>query len=396
MQGGASPKSPPLPYPSPSRGGGKLALLAALLLSTTLAFAQTPSDPRELVAAKQEAEAARVKSERLEQQATQATGAAEQARTRSAALAARIEAAEAEITASQARVALVEQLRREQRARLAAQQAPLIRLTAALQTMARRPPALALIQPGSVDEVVHVRALLASTLPEIRARTEGLRTEVARGNALRRQAEIALAALQASQADLRNRRVALARFEARERATSQGLMESALNESDRALAFGERARELDALQGTRAFQEALRARLVSLPPPALRPVNPPTDVHRPAYLLPVQGRLLTGAGELSDAGVHARGLTFNAPADAPVVAPAPGRIVYARPFRSWGEVVIVDHGGGWTTTITNFGALAVREGDRVGRGDPLGRAAGGRVSVELRRNGTPMAITDLL
>ncbi|MEA3048721.1 MAG: murein hydrolase activator, partial [Sphingomonadales bacterium] len=75
---------------------------------------------------------------------------------------------------------------------------------------------------------------------------------------------------------------------------------------------------------------------------------------------------------------------------------APGRIVYARPFRAWGEVVIVDHGGGWTTTITNLGALAVREGDRVGRGDPLGRAAGGRVSVELRRNGTPMAITNLL
>ncbi|MEA3061645.1 MAG: murein hydrolase activator [Sphingomonadales bacterium] len=376
----------------------RLLALILLLLGLGVAAAQTagPSDPRELVAAKQEAEAARVKSERLEQQAARATGAAEQARDRSAALAARIEAAEAEITASQARVGLVEQLRREQRARLAAQQAPLIRLTAALQTMARRPPALALIQPGSVDEVVHVRALLASTLPEIRARTEGLRAEVARGNALRRQAEVALAALEASRADLRGRRIALARFEARERAASQGLMESALNESDRALAFGERAREIDALEGTRAFQDALRVRLASLPAPAMRPVNPPTDARRPVYVLPVRGRLVTGAGELSDAGVHARGLVFNASADTPVVAPAPGRIVYARPFRSWGQVVIVDHGGGWTTTITNFGALAVHEGDRVGRGDTLGRAAGGRVSVELRRNGTPMAITDLL
>jgi septal ring factor EnvC (AmiA/AmiB activator) len=376
----------------------RLLAFSLLLLGIGAAAAQTaaPTDPRELVAAKQEAEQARLRSERLERQAARATGEAERAQARSAALAARIEAAEAEITASAARVRLVEQLRLEQRARLAAQQAPLIRLTAALQTMARRPPALALIQPGSVDEVVHVRALLASTLPEIRARTEGLRAEVARGNALRRQAEIALAALNASQTDLRGRRIALARFEARERAASQGLMESALNESDRALAFGERARELDALQGTRAFQEALRARLASLPPPALRPVNAPADDRRPAYALPVQGRLVTGAGELSDAGVHARGLTFDTVADAPVVAPAPGRIVYARPFRSWGQVVIVDHGGGWTTTITNFGALAVREGDRVGRGDALGRTAGGRVSVELRRNGTPMAITDLL
>src|SRR4051812_33070804 len=98
MQRGAYPETPPHPFPSPSRGGGKLALLAGLFLSTGLAFAQTagPSDPRELVAAKQEAEQARVKSERLEQQAAQATGEAERARARSAAFAARIEAAEAE------------------------------------------------------------------------------------------------------------------------------------------------------------------------------------------------------------------------------------------------------------------------------------------------------------
>lgn len=374
-----------------------LPLLALLAATGGLAFAQQAGgDPAELAQAKNEAAQARQRSEQLEQQASRASGEAERARAAAAALAGRIEAAEADITASETRVRLIEQLRRQQRARLAEQQGPLIRLTAALQTMARRPAALALVQPGSVDEVVHVRALLASTLPEIRARTAGLRAEIARGNDLRRQADLAVAALRGSREELAKRRVALARFEAQQRARSQGLMETALGESDRALAFGERAREIDALQGTRAFQAALRARLGALPPPPLRPINPPGEAQHGRYGLPVAGRLVAGTGELSEAGVHARGLTFEAAPAASVVAPAAGRIVYARPFRSWGEVVIIDHGGGWTTTVTNLAGLAVREGDRVGRGDPLGRTAGDRVSVELRHGGQPVAIADLL
>ncbi|MFL6863017.1 MAG: murein hydrolase activator EnvC family protein [Allosphingosinicella sp.] len=377
-------------------------LLALLLaLSGSLAFAQAApsgpgSGPGELARARQEAEQARLRSERLEAQAARATGEAEKARAGSAALAARIEAAEADITASETRIRLVERLRAEQRARLAEQQAPLVRLTAALQTMARRPAALALVQPGSVDEVVHVRALLASTLPEIRARTAGLRAELARGEALRKEAGLAVAALRAGRADLARRRVALARFEAQARSRSQGLMQSALDESDRALAFGERARDLDALQGTRAFQQALAARLSALPPPPLRPVNPPAPAPPGPWMLPLVGRVAGGAGELSEAGVHARGLTVNAAAGTPVVAPAAGRIVYARPFRSWGIVIIIDHGGGWTSTITNLAALAVKLGDRVARGAALGRTAAGPVSVELRRGTQPVAIADLL
>src|SRR3546814_18640567 len=63
----------------------------------------------------------------------------------------------------------------------------LFRSVAALQMMARRPPALTLVQPGSLTDLVHVRSLLASTLPVIRERTAGLRAEVEEGNRLRRQ-----------------------------------------------------------------------------------------------------------------------------------------------------------------------------------------------------------------
>jgi septal ring factor EnvC (AmiA/AmiB activator) len=378
-----------------------LAIVAPLALAGGWALAQdgqSPSDAQSLVAARLQSQEAQRRSALLERQAAQAGDAAARARTGAAALAARIEAAEADITAAEARIRLIEDLRRQQRARLAEKQAPLIGLTAALQTMARRPPALALVQPGSLDDVVHVRALLASALPEIRARTAGLRAEVARGDALRRDADVAVAALQASRKDLRQRRLALARFEETQRSRSQNLMESAANEGERALAFGERARDLAALEDSRQFQAQLRASLSELPGPAPRPVNPPQAGARRLYLLPVEGRLVTGTGEISDAGVHARGLTFEAAAGQPVVAPDPGRVAYAGRFRSYGEIVVIDHGHGWLTAITNLGTLAVKAGDRVRRGDPLGRTgdAASRVSVELRHNGDPVAITGLI
>jgi septal ring factor EnvC (AmiA/AmiB activator) len=350
----------------------------------------------DLAAAKREAEEARRRSEMLSARAARAQGQAERARAQADALAAGIESAEAEITAAETRIRLIERLRAEQRERLAREQGPVVRLAAALQTMGRRPPALALVQPGSIDRLVHVRAVLAATLPAIRARTEGLRAEVARGDALRRQADLAISALRTSQEDLRRRRLALAALERRQRALWQNLTTTALGESDRALALGEEARELTELQGTKAFQAALRARLSALPGPVPRPVNRPSAASPEGrYVLPVTGRLVAGTGEISESGVHARGLTFDTPAGSEAVAPAPGRIVYAGPFRSYGSVVILDHGGGWVTALTNLASLDVARGQSVRRGASLGRT-GTRVTVELRKDGRPVPITALI
>jgi septal ring factor EnvC (AmiA/AmiB activator) len=257
-----------------------------------------------------------------------------------------------------------------------------------------------LVQPGSVDEVVHVRSLLASTLPVIRARTADLREEVAAGNRLRAQAETARAALLASQRTLRGQRLELARLEERERARSASLASSAVAEGDRALAFTEEARDLSAEMGTREFQNRVQASLNELPGPVLRPGTPaqPAQARAPRYILPVAGRLLTGTGEISDAGVHARGLTFEVAGAAPVVAPRAGRIVFAGAYRSYGRVVILDHGGGWLTLITNMATLDVPVGQSVAQGAPLGRAPAGRseMLVELRQGSRPVPITPLL
>lgn len=361
-----------------------------------------------LKAARLQSERARDRSERLEQQATAARDEAEQARRRAAALAARIQQSEAEIQAAQARIAIIARLQSAQAARLAAKQEPVVRLTAALQMIARRPLALALVQPGSVSDAVHMRAVLAQVLPVIEQRTAGMRADLDRSRALRHSAEQAAASLAQGQADLRSRQTALARLETQKRVAERGYRANADLESERALALGERARDIVDLMDRLEQAGDLRDELAQLPGPVLRPARPdlaaappPTPerdaIGTPAYRMPVMGQLVTGMGELSDSGVRSRGLTIVTQAGALAVAPTAGRIVFAGPYRGYGQILIIDHGGGWTTLITGLLRLSAAVGETVRQGDPLGNAGPGRpsITIELRRNGRPVDIVPL-
>lgn len=378
-----------------------LAAMLVLLAAGAGALAQSASDDRTALAeARREAEAARQRSERLENAARRATSEADRARAEAEALASRIEAAEADLTVAERRIAVIAALQARQRARLAARQGPVIRLTAALQTMTRRPAALALVQPGSVRDAVHVRSLLAAVMPEVRRRTAVLREEVKAGAELRSRSESAREGLVESREALRRRRIDLASFEREQRARSQQLAGLALSQSDRALAFGEEARELSASIGSRAEQQRLAARLAELPGPIRRPGSErePGPPDRIDYALPVEGRVLIGVGEISDGGVHSRGVTLETAAEARIVAPAAGRIVFAAPFRRYGNVVIIDHGGGWQSVITDLATLNVRQGQTVRRGAALGEAGAGspRITVELRRDGRPVPVAQIV
>lgn len=383
--------------------------LAALVTSAALGQS-LDAERRAFADARTKAAAAQQRSLRLEASASAARDQSDQARSRAAAVAARIQGAEADIDAAEARIAIIERLRRDQRARLALQQGPTVRLVAALQTLARRPAALALAQPGSLNDLVHVRALLSTIVPAVEARTADLRAEVARGRELRNQADRALALLAQSQQSLVTQRNALAALAVERRRASENLSGSAMIEQDRALAMGEEARDIGDLMTQIGASAQIRSALETLPGPTMRPARPGEARALPAdssinpgggqapYRLPVIGQIVTGLGEVSATGIRARGLTIATRPGAQVVAPTGGRIAFAGPYRGYGNIVIVDHGRGWTTLITSLSALDVRVGDPVDPGSPIGRAGPSRptITVELRKMGQPVDITRLI
>jgi septal ring factor EnvC (AmiA/AmiB activator) len=375
-------------------------LLLPLLL---VAAAPAPPDRRaELKAANAAAAAADARSKALDRAAAAERDAAAKARVQEAAVAERVTSAEAEIVAARARVVLVDAMLVRQHDRLEERQAPIERLVAALQSLARRPPAVALVQPGSTDDIVHVRAVLGTMIPLVRQRTDVVRAEIAQSRKLRGDATLAAASLRQGHARLQSERLALVRMEGEHRLRSQSLGRSAMFESDRAIALGERARDLVGMMEEGSNAAETGAELATLAGPLPRPAtadDQPARFGVPPYRLPAAGSVVTGLGELSPAGVRSRGLTIAAAPNAPVIAPATGRVLFARRFRDYGLVVIIDHGNGWTSAITGLASASVARGDRVAQGTPIGRAAAtpdARIAVELRRKGTPVDLAQLI
>jgi murein hydrolase activator len=383
-----------------------VALAAGQVNAQNDALGQIGDQQRRLIEARAQSAAAATRAAQLSAAADAERDEAAKAKAQEAALGAKVDQAQADIAAATARVGLVDRLLGQQQSSLAAQQGPIARLIAALCSLALRPSAVGVMQPGSVADLVHVRAVLGSTLPLVRARTAGLRAELDRTRKLRGDAVLAAQSLADSRRRLETNRIALARLEAEHRLKSQDLSRNALVESDRAIGLGERARDLvDNIEVTTDAAATNRA-LAQLDGPLPRPAQP-GEATPPAlswtaasapYHLPVAGTLITGFGEVSEGGVTSRGLTFAVAGNAQAAAPASGKVIYAGPFRDYGQVVIIDHGGGWTSLISGLGSASVTVGQRVAQGAAIGAAPAGdapRVTVELRRRGRPIDLVAL-
>jgi septal ring factor EnvC (AmiA/AmiB activator) len=239
-----------------------------------------------------------------------------------------------------------------------------------------------------------------------------LRSEIDKGRKLEAQARQALNGLEKEQSTLDTRREQLAALETRQRIESRKRGGAAARENERALALAEEARDLSALVDRLGEVGSLRDELAALPGPIIRPSAPsaarvevtPSPTASAAALapvglqLPVAGRTLAGFGSVNADGIRSEGLTLGPRSGAQVVTPAAGRVAFAGPYRGYDRIVIIEHGGGWTSLVTGLARTDVDVGEELVAGAPLGVAAVERpeVMLELRRDGTPVNPLDFI
>ncbi len=118
------------------------------------------------------------------------------------------------------------------------------------------------------------------------------------------------------------------------------------------------------------------------------------DVPRNSLPWPATGKVLSGFGREKDKELGTwtvrQGLTLGTAARAPVTAIAAGRVIFSGPFRSYGQVLIVDHGGGFFSVYGGVSDALKDKGAEVRAGEPIAHAGetkdgGGRVYFEIRR-----------
>jgi len=113
--------------------------------------------------------------------------------------------------------------------------------------------------------------------------------------------------------------------------------------------------------------------------------------------IPVHGRRVRGFGEPTGVGeLRSRGVFFAAPEGSRVRSLAEGKVVFADWVRGYGNLIIVQHKGGYLSLYAQNEAVLKSVGAHVQRGEVLataGRSGGERqtgVYVEVRRGGQPM------
>lgn len=126
-----------------------------------------------------------------------------------------------------------------------------------------------------------------------------------------------------------------------------------------------------------------------------RKTGPVATLDRPKNSLPwpAHGRILSGYGREKDPQLGTwtvrQGLTIGTTPASPVTAVADGKVIFSGPFRSYGQVVIVDHGEGFFSVYGQLGEIKSGKGVEVKAGQAIAGAGGsgtdGRVYLELRR-----------
>lgn len=280
-------------------------------------------------------------------------------------------------------------------ASLVARRGVLSDLLATLQRLDRQPPPALLVHPNDAMKAVRSSMLLAALLPQIRHETGALAASLADLARLRQDIVAGRDMLRAELQTLAEdrQRMDLMIIERRKDVAShRRTMEE---ERQKAAAL---AKEASSLADLIARMERDPARQAALDPTDPRTILPhpstplPGDPARlaPALAfdqaqgllpLPVVGSVVRRFGQNDGLGGQEKGMTLATEPLASVLAPCDGWIVYAGPFRSYGQILIIDAGSGYHVVLAGMDKINAELGQFVLTGEPVAFMGSGETRV---------------
>ncbi len=263
-------------------------------------------------------------------------------------------------------------------------------LLAALAASNRRKPPALIVSPNKANTAVRRAILMSETTPRLASQSEELANEIEWLNELERRIRGEKARLEAAEATLALKQVEIERLAAAKRGNFEDLSGDIAALKARAAEIGAKEQDL------RSLLESLEAQAPSAPgvKPELRPrlvSNSPSSRQssssiqrspssRPlgkavlgALKPPVAGQLARAFGEKLPTGGKSEWVAFATRANAQVVAPVGGTVEYARPFRTYGSMLILRTSDGYHVILTGMSRIYVTEGQGVSAGEPVGR-----------------------
>jgi septal ring factor EnvC (AmiA/AmiB activator) len=338
-------------------------------------------------------------------------------------IAAQVRGVETRIGDAEARLRPLDSREQQIRSSLDSRRSEIVEVLAALQRAGRRTPPALLVRPEDALQSLRTAMLLGAVVPELRARAEKLAGDLTELVTLRKAIATERDRLALDRDKLGGDQTRLAAL-VDERQRQQSSVEKDMEaEGARAIAL---SRQVDSLQGLigkmeqdlkSAAKAAATASLQGAPAtvngkPNLGALKNPARLSpaiafasaKGLFALPVNGvKIRDFAGSDGSGGVE-KGISLATRPGAQVTTPCDGWVVYAGPFRSYGQLLILNAGGGYHVLIAGMERISVNIGQFVLTGEPV--ATMGTTSqvasvlattasqpvlyVEFRKDGTPI------
>ena len=346
--------------------------------------------------------------------------------------AALVQKSEAQMTAIEQRLAGFEQQEKELRTSLAREHGKIAGLLAALQRMGRNPPPVIITEREDALEMVRSAMLIARAFPEMRteamaltARLKelmGIMTAIRReGDALRAETERLNSTQLLLSSLLETKKQSLADRQAELAQVREATSKISRNVSDLSELIEKLSRQVATAPADAADPSSGDAVVAVLPPdvenstadspsaentprgeevalltPDAAPQSPSVveltpeesaqlqgkpDRIEPAIAFnkakgrlpaPAQGRRVLGFGDKTQYGGTSQGLVIETRFGARVTSPCDGWVVYAGEFRSYGQLLIINAGGGYHVLVAGLSHMDVGPGQFVLAAEPIG------------------------
>lgn len=304
---------------------------------------------------------------------------------------------------------------------LAGRRQVLAEVLGALQRMGLNPPPAILVTPEDALSSVRSAIVLGAVVPGLRAETEALiadlnelsriatsiedergRLSVAYSAQLEEKKRLEL--LDVEKQRLQSEREAALGAEqkrAEELALEAGSLKDLIAKLEEEEAEAEKAR-LAEIERQQRNED-----LAALPIPEANQLAPavPFQSLRGKLALPASGKLVRRFGGDDGNGGVMQGDMVATQSGAIVTAPSDGSVLYAGPFRSYGQLLILNAGDGYHIVVAGMKRINVVSGQAVLAGEPVGGMGDARVAsasvetlgnseaelyVEFRKDGKPV------
>lgn len=344
--------------------------------------------------------------------------------------AANVRTVETKIDEAEARLKTLNGREQQARTSLDSRRADIVEVLAALQRAGRRTPPALLVRPEDALQSLRTAILLGAVVPELRSRAQKIAGELGELVALRKSIASERDQLASDRDKIRSDQTRLTAL-VDERQRQQASREKDLDaENARAIGLSKQVGDLQGLiakmeqdlqsaakAAEKAAEAAKQAEAKEAKAAADAKPGPATFKDRsrtsPAILfasakgllpLPVNGNKIRDFGGSDGVGGVQKGISLATKPGSQVTTPCDGWVVYAGPFRSYGQLLILNAGGGYHVLIAGMERISVNIGQFVLTGEPVAtmgstsqvasilatNASQPVLYVEFRKDGTPI------